>query len=342
MDKNTIVKTQKLRESGLSYAQIARELMITKSQATYYSKVDLSKIEEKIKKREEYEKNVCDTAKKSKNFNQLCAVIGKHPTSDVIERLINIFKKYNIDYSHFNSKSEKQEYCFNKRDINEYLVNGKTVSVTHLRNRLIKEGLKEYKCEKCKRTEWEGQPIPLQLHHVNGDRSDNRLENLQVLCPNCHSQTENFSGRKIKKNKKCSMPKTKVNKTNIPVDKLIESFKKHGNFKSVSKEFGVSDKTISKWFDKIGMPNKSKELREYFISKYGPLKWEFLSGNAQAFRDYQKSKFRKICLVGENGKIEKIYNNINEINNDGFNYKNVYLVCKGKLKTHHKRIFKYL
>ena len=34
------------------------------------------------------------------------------------------------------------------------------------------------------------------LHHVNGDGSDNRLENLQMLCPNCHSQTENFAGRK--------------------------------------------------------------------------------------------------------------------------------------------------
>lgn len=322
--------------------QIAKELMITKSQATYFSKVDLKKIEEKLNNREKYENLVCEVAKKARNFNQLCKVLGKHPTSDVIRRLIGILEKYNVSYSHFDSSPEKQEVCFVKKDINDYLVSGKTVSVAHLKDRLIKEGIKERKCEKCGRTEWEGQSIPLQLHHINGNRTDNRLENLQVLCPNCHAQTDNFSGRKLIKKKNIKLRTKKEIKTDIPVEKLIDSFKKHGNFKSVSKEFGVSDKTISKWFKKIGMPDKSKELREYFILKYGPTKWDFLSGNANAFREYQKNKFKKICLIGDDNKIEKIYNNPSEVNNDGFNYKNVCLVCKGELKTHNKRMFKYL
>ena len=66
---------------------------------------------------------------------------------------------------------------------------------THLKQRLFAAGLKENRCELCGLTEWLGEPLSMALHHVNGDGGDNRLENLQLLCPNCHSQTDNFSGR---------------------------------------------------------------------------------------------------------------------------------------------------
>jgi len=65
----------------------------------------------------------------------------------------------------------------------------------HVKRRLLAAGLKENRCEVCGLTEWLGEPLSMALHHINGDGKDNRLENLQFLCPNCHSQTENFSGR---------------------------------------------------------------------------------------------------------------------------------------------------
>ena len=66
----------------------------------------------------------------------------------------------------------------------------------NIKTRLLAEGLKRNACETCGLSEWLGRPLSMALHHVNGDGRDNRLENLRLLCPNCHSQTENFSGRK--------------------------------------------------------------------------------------------------------------------------------------------------
>lgn len=98
-------------------------------------------------------------------------------------------KKLNCHFGNKkNSKSSKRE----RLPLSEIMTVDSSYNRTKLKERLVKEGLKEYKCECCGISEWQGKPISLQLHHINGINNDHRLSNLQLLCPNCHSQTENF------------------------------------------------------------------------------------------------------------------------------------------------------
>lgn len=66
-----------------------------------------------------------------------------------------------------------------------------------LRIRLIKEGIKEHECESCGIKDWNNNPISLELDHIDGDRTNHSLDNLRILCPNCHSQTSTYRGRNI-------------------------------------------------------------------------------------------------------------------------------------------------
>ena len=90
-----------------------------------------------------------------------------------------------------------------KQKLEDILVENSAYSRKSLKNRLVKEGLLKYECERCKNNgEWMGVRLSLQLEHKNGKNNDNRLENLCLLCPNCHSQSLTYAG----KNKPC-LPK---------------------------------------------------------------------------------------------------------------------------------------
>jgi transposase-like protein len=80
--------------------------------------------------------------------------------------------------------------------LDELLVVGRaSTNRTHLKSRLVSAGLKENRCERCGLTDWRGHSLTMEIHHVNGDPADNRLQNLEFLCPNCHAQTDTWSGR---------------------------------------------------------------------------------------------------------------------------------------------------
>lgn len=130
------------------------------------------------------------------------AVEGSYSIADVCKKLnlapkggnyYTVRKKceeFNIDISFLTGQewkhnSNKDKFVIKTEDLLQENVSFKSSA---LKKRLIDLGLKENKCEICGCTQWMGKHLTLELHHINSDHFDNRLENLQILCPNCHSQ----------------------------------------------------------------------------------------------------------------------------------------------------------
>ena len=76
---------------------------------------------------------------------------------------------------------------------------GANVKSYRLKEKLVRDGLKEDKCEICGVSLWNGVKLPLELHHKDGNHYNNNLDNLQILCPNCHSIQEGNAGSNIRK-----------------------------------------------------------------------------------------------------------------------------------------------
>ena len=168
-----------------------------------------------------------------------------------------------------------------KKSAKEFLFNGSLIPSDRLKKKLLDEGIKENKCEKCKKIKWNGEPIPLELHHIDGNRFNNSLENIKILCPNCHAQTSNYSlkrkleivkiekfkycecGKKIKiRSKKCQTC-DKINQRKIKerpsLNVLLEDVS-NMSYISVGKKYGVTDNCIKKWIKSYGEipPSKRK------------------------------------------------------------------------------------
>lgn len=117
----------------------------------------------------------------------------------------NLTKEQNIEYSRRGARARavtmklRRKEWLNKVFLGE--VNPYNGGYSKLKSRLIEFGYKEARCESCGLTEWLGSPIALELHHEDGDRDHNNLDNLKLLCPNCHSMTENYKWRKFNRSR---------------------------------------------------------------------------------------------------------------------------------------------
>lgn len=203
---------------------------------------------------------------------------GKKGTNENIEQLKKELEEQNIDYSALPVKT-----IFEIIPIEEILVEDSSYQ-SKLMKRLLEAGLKEYKCEICGNTgEWHGKPLTLQVHHINGNHRDNRIENLQILCPNCHSQTENYCSKNIKRHNYCAdcgkeialkstwCPQCaakhnrvyKVDEDNRPSKDELLYLIQTKPFTVIGRMYGVSDNTIRKWCKNMGLPSTKKELKSY-------------------------------------------------------------------------------
>lgn len=294
-------KVKELYDKGLSYNEIGAKLNMCKSTVAYYlNRFDneeyIKKASLKEKQNLEYESIVCETYKQFNSLTKTCVMLNKRPTQTTFEYIRRILEKNNIPIDN----TVKERVSKPHQDLTEvdiFSKNSKLSSLSHLKKYILKFNLKEERCEKCGNTHWNGIKISLEVHHIDGDRGNNEINNLQLLCPNCHSQTDNYCGKKKKKSE--DIPRvttqTKYIKNNIPnKETLIHAFKKKGSFKGVGEVYNVSDNAVKKWFIKHNLPSTAKAVRDMIIEMYGkqPQWYSYMEG-----RDLSKSIEKRGCKI---------------------------------------------
>jgi Zn finger protein HypA/HybF involved in hydrogenase expression len=178
----------------------------------------------------------------------------------------------NIDYSHITSgcnHNKGKTFAFKPFLSNEEIfVENSSFNRTHLKARIIRQKLLEYKCVDCGLSGmWNNKPISLHIDHINGISDDNRLNNLRFLCPNCHSQTHTYAGKSISKSKvvkntcidcgnevgsltiRCEKCES-IHKRKVPDRPSLEILLKQTEelgYKGTGRLYGVTDNTVRKW-----------------------------------------------------------------------------------------------
>ena len=143
------------------------------------------------------------SVKQARSYRQVLILLNLREAGGNYTQIKKYVEEYKLDISHFTGRAwNKGLKGIGKFRIplDKILIKNSTFQSYKLKTRLIREGLKPSYCERCgwNQCASDGR-LPLELHHINGDSHDNRLENLIILCPNCHSLQPNYRGRKVLK-----------------------------------------------------------------------------------------------------------------------------------------------
>jgi hypothetical protein len=200
--------------------------------------------------------------KNSYSIAQVLKQIGLVPIGGSYSTFKKRIDRLKLDISHFTGKAHLKGKTHNwskTKPLSEVLVKDCKTSSYKLKNRLVKEGLLKYECFaiNCKISEWQNKPLALHLDHINGINDDNRLENLQLLCPNCHSQTLTYCG----KNKAL---KNKLTSTHTYDHSHLQISKIKKTCLNCSKEINYRSTRCQQCFDKY---RKEKDYNKNIIRK---------------------------------------------------------------------------
>jgi transposase-like protein len=135
----------------------------------------------------------------SLNIMDLLRNLGLCETGSAHHKMKERLHSLGLDTSHFGKRKRVLGFEGYRIPLESYLVKGRRASSNGLKRRLISSGMLEERCALCGLGPiWASKPLTLQLDHVDGDIYNNLRENLRLLCPNCHSQTNTFAGRNKK------------------------------------------------------------------------------------------------------------------------------------------------
>ena len=144
------------------------------------------------------ERDVREAVASAQSLAEALRTLGLRPAGGNHRTLHRLIAKYGISIDHLDHRwAMRRQRRSVATALSEILVEHSTYSRGHLKDRLFAEGVKQRTCELCGLgDEWRGQPMSLILDHINGVPTDNRIENLRIVCPNCAATLETHCGRK--------------------------------------------------------------------------------------------------------------------------------------------------
>jgi hypothetical protein len=146
------------------------------------------------------DEEVREAVASSQSYRSALQKLGLVPAGSNYATLKQTIDRLQVDTSHFLGQGHHRGRKLGpRRSLGALLALGSTVQSYKLERRILAEKLLPHRCMDCGRRVWRGWPIPLELHHRDGDRSNNTLANLRLLCPNCHALTETYRGRNIRR-----------------------------------------------------------------------------------------------------------------------------------------------